>query len=362
MSPSSLIVDRRFRGVGRIKKASGTTSKAVLRRLNRMLTALFDEGRLDLLRAVRDGQITPLALLDAYQRKSLDRLPTAGLAKPLASAWLEWVLARDYSIEHKRSLVQSLRHLLNAKVASPFDGTSLDELTKGLPRKSVGDIPALLAAARKRLKDHPRSFSLARSACQAFAREHFKRSSALWRDISDVEPMTTKPQRVKRPQTVAGIVAICATVDEATAAAIWSMVTTGMGPKEYWGRWERKPHGIEIHGTKREARDRIVPDMGRCTRPAISRQAFEDRLVDAGAAITPYDCRRSFANWMETVGIIRARRRIYMGHGAKDVTDLYEWHQVLEFLATDALALRLWLEAQLAAVKQGPTLAVESGK
>lgn len=359
----TLLIDRRFRGVGRVKRASGTTSKVVLRRLNRMMTALFDEGRLDLLRAVRDGELTPLALLDAYQRKSLDRLPTAQLAAPLAAAWLAWVLAKDCSIEHKRSLVQSLRHILNAKVASPFGVTDLGAITKGLPRKSVADLPALLAAARKRLAKHPTSFRLARSASQAFVRETLKRSHPLYRDVSDVAPLVTKPQRLKRPQTVAGLVAICGTVDEATAAAIWSMATTGMGPKEYWGRWQRETGGIHVYGTKREGRDRLVPDLGRCTRPQLSRQAFEDRLVEqAGAAITPYDLRRTFANWMEATGITRARRRIYMGHGAKDVTDMYEWHEVMSFLETDAASLREWLEAELAALERGPKLVKEGGK
>ena len=42
---------------------------------------------------------------------------------------------------------------------------------------------------------------------------------------------------------------------------------------------------------------------------------------------------------MEEAGIPRARRRLYMGHGARDVTDLYEVHRVTSFLREDTARL-----------------------
>ena len=56
--------------------------------------------------------------------------------------------------------------------------------------------------------------------------------------------------------------------------------------------------------------------------------------------LTPYDLRRSYANWLEAAGIPRTRRRLYLGHGAGDVTGLYETHEVAAFLADDAQRLR----------------------
>jgi len=356
----TLVIDRQLRGVGRIKRASGTMNATVFRRINRALTALVDDGRLDLLRALRDGTITPLALLDAKERNALDQLPTAEGIRLLPAAWLAWVLAKDCSMAHKRSLVQSLRHLLAKPVPSPFGAASLAAVTKKLPRKTVGDLPALLLAARLRLATHPRSFNIARAACQAFLRETLKRSHPLWVAVTDVEPLAVRAVRAKRPQTVAGLLAICQVTDDATTAALWAMATTGMGPGEYWGAWERTANGIAIHGTKREGRDRTVPDVGQCQPPALSRQAFEDRLIEqTGAALTPYDLRRTYANWLEAAGIIRARRRMYLGHGAHDVSDLYEWHDVLQFLAADAKTLRRWLERERKAAERGPALVSE---
>jgi hypothetical protein len=60
---------------------------------------------------------------------------------------------------------------------------------------------------------------------------------------------------------------------------------------------------------------------------------------------------------MELARIPRTRRRMYMGHGAKDVTDLYEEHEVTAFLVEDATKLREFLKLDPPKV----TLRVEQG-
>jgi hypothetical protein len=51
---------------------------------------------------------------------------------------------------------------------------------------------------------------------------------------------------------------------------------------------------------------------------------------------------------MEEAGVPRTRRRLYLGHGAKDVTDLYEVHDVTAFLAEDAARLGEYLDETVA--------------
>ena len=46
---------------------------------------------------------------------------------------------------------------------------------------------------------------------------------------------------------------------------------------------------------------------------------------------------------MESAGIPRTRRKLYLGHGAADVTDLYERHEVEAFLLEDAKKLTEFL-------------------
>jgi len=72
----------------------------------------------------------------------------------------------------------------------------------------------------------------------------------------------------------------------------------------------------------------------------MHRRTFEDKVRERAIDITPYDLRRTYANWLEAAGIPRTRRRLYRGHGAQDVGDLYEAHEVAAFLADDATRLK----------------------
>jgi hypothetical protein len=86
--------------------------------------------------------------------------------------------------------------------------------------------------------------------------------------------------------------------------------------------------------------------------PSVSQKVYAKAFRAAADAVglpcTPYDLRRSFANWMEAAGIPRTRRKLYLGHGAADVTDLYERHEVQAFLLEDGRKLRAWIDRQLA--------------
>lgn len=329
MTPATLVIDRNFPGVGRIKKASGTTIPAVRRKLNRMLDDLADSGRLDLLRAIRDGDLTLLQVHDAYQRKALDQLPTADTARPLAEAWEAWrgalVVPDDVSAKHKRSLL-----------------TSLDYFRAAAPKALVADIARVLQGLRTTLgAKHPRSFNLARAAAMAFVRDTLRRSHPLWMECAAVPVKKVRQQKKHRPlspEQLRGFFPAPAT--DPLDAIAWGMATTGMGQEEYWGRWETRADRVHIEGTKRKGRVRDVPRFFTPAPPALHRSTFERKLRErTSRAISPYDLRRSFANWMESAGIPRTRRRLYMGHGAGNVTDLYEIHEVAAFLAEDAAKL-----------------------
>jgi len=344
MTPVTLIVDREFPGVGRIKKASGTTIPAVRRKINRMLTEFYETGRLDLLRDIRDGRLTLMEALDAHQRRALDSLATGATAQQLQKAMQRWIDKQepgvDYSEKHIESLATSLGYLLGVRKDA-----------------KVNDLPELLESLRDTLgKSHPRSFNLARSNASAFVRATLKRKHPLWLAINAVEPRTV-PKPAARPDlTVEWMTNTFADADERVSAAAWSMALTGMGPKEYWGAWEVLADRVVIHGTKREARDRAVPLIQAPTSPRISKDNFRKKLNTlTDARVEPYDFRRTFARWMERAGIVRARRKMYMGHAAGDVTGLYERHELDAYLVEDARAMRRYLgfpEATPTALKQ----------
>lgn len=336
MVPATLMIDRRFRGVGRIKKASGTKVKAVLNRLNRMLDALYSDGRLDILRLIRDGKLTLLEVNDAYQRRTLDQLPTGATIAPLVKTMTAWVdgliVPRDASADHVRTIKTTIRYL--------------DSFSRNA---TLAELPVLLEALREHVgRDHPRSFNLARSHAMAFVRSTLKRNHPLWAACAAVEPRKL-PKAAKRhplnPIELRNWFPSPAT--DPLDAVAWAMATTGMHQKEYWGRWAVKGDHIRIHGTKRGGRDRAVPLVLLPSPPPWRHpRTFEDKLRERTKAFTPYDLRRTYANWLEAAGIPRTRRRLYMGHGAADVTDLYERHEVAAFLAEDGAKLRAFLGIQ----------------
>lgn len=324
----TFLIDRRFRHIGRIKRASGTTHAPTFRRMDEMLDGLWERGRLDLLRAVRDGQLAPLQLWNAYRVGELERLPRPEALRPLDAAWRTWResldVPTDCSAKHKESLETSRRYLAKLR-----------------PNATIDELPQLVEQLRTTLgKKHRRSFNLLRSAALAFARDTLKKSHPVWLAVAAVEPVKVPKTTRRRPLTVAELRALFPHRETDPIDAIaWGMATSGMGASEYWGSWAVQPDRIHIEGTKREGRVRDVPLVLALATPAMHRRTFEDKLRERTSKITPYDLRRTYANWLEAAGIPRTRRRLYMGHGARDVTDLYETHEVATFLAEDARRL-----------------------
>src|SRR5436309_441555 len=86
-------LDRVFPGVGRIAVASGATTKDEFNKRNALLTRLYDQGRLDLLRAVQSRTYTVTEVYAADRESRLNQLTgdRAVLARLLWSAVEAWV-------------------------------------------------------------------------------------------------------------------------------------------------------------------------------------------------------------------------------------------------------------------------------
>jgi hypothetical protein len=297
----------------------------VKRKLEKMLTNLADMGRIDLLRAVRDGKIHVLALHDAYQRKALDALPNAETAKPLSATMAAWIATLP-NTKHTASLETSRRYLERER-----------------PNALLSDLPDVLDSLRKTLgRKHPRSFNICRSAASGFIRQTLRRSHPLYLQVTAVELVRVPSKRRHQPMTVEELRALFPNpaTDHVDGIA-WSMALTSMGAKEFWGEWEVKSDRISIGGTKTKGRVRDVPLLMVPVVPRIHRRTFEDKFRQRTRGVrTVYDLRRSFAFILEAAGVVRTRRRAYMGHGAGDTTALYELHDVAAYLAEDARKLR----------------------
>lgn len=322
----SFVLDRQFRGVGRIKRSSGTDDAKLFRLLDSMLTTLFKSGRVDVLQAIHSGSLTALEVWSRYRLGELDRLPTVETMKPLKSELEAWLKTGETGTWNRQSRKYGVAAILR------------------LARKNatVQDIRPLLRTYASKAKG-PAMFNRTRAAMLAFVRDTIGRSHPIYGKLLEIR-VKKEAHRKGNPQTVEQLTALAEKLHAAHAATAWSMALTGMGPGELWGQWSQEKDRIHVRGTKRSGRVRDIPLIRPISRPTRTYRAFLVALGEAsGDTVLPYDLRKTFANWMESAGIPRTRRKIYMGHGATDVTDLYERHDVERYLKEDGERLRGFL-------------------
>lgn len=344
----TLIIDVVTRA-GRIKRASGTLDEALLKKLKKMIRALAGSTHSEYVRAIRDLQMTPLEVYDLYRIHGADKMPTMDAIKGLGAALDAWIKDAECGERHRASHRTMRKRIME----------------KAKPDAAVADLPALLEGVRTRYKTHRKhaAFNRIRASALSFARDTLRRSHPIYGELIEVPVLKERKLRENNPQTPDQITALVAKLTtEADRAAVWGMALTGMGPGEWYGRWKLLDDRIHIDGTKREARVRDVPRVmverfsvgGVAVKPPKTvtvewpiRQFSEALKAASGGQVQPYDLRRTYATWMENSGIVRTRRRQYMGHSTGDVTERYERSVVAAYLAEDAERLTNWIGAQL---------------
>lgn len=346
--------DRRFPGVGRVRGRSGTTDEKTFLRMDAMLTELYDRGRIDLLKAVKQffsshgrSGLAPLVVFHAYTTEGLNSLPSVEGMAPLVESMRDWIDTHDVSEGHKHTMRSCVVHI--SKV--------------GHQRSPISDLPDLVSQLRTKLRDKPRMFNLVRSTAMAFVRARFKKHHQLWNEVAGIDPLAIKNRRLHYPKTPDELRVITARLEKSAAAMAWTMAATGMGPKEYWqDGWDVFADRVRIYGKKRGGRDRFVPLVKGVTLvpPTMALTTFRQLLANADfGRMGVYDLRRSHSNWMEAAGIPRTRRRIYRGHGPRDVGDLYEHHEIAQFIADDSLRLSRYVNPETVPAERPTTLRFE---
>lgn len=320
----SLILDREFDGL-RLRRASGTHSRAVFNQMNAMLSTFKTQGRHDIWRALVDEQFTPMYAYSMFRLYGVDKIPTANVLAPLGATYDAWRANLECSDEHRKSLKTSRTALAIRD----------DHI--------LADAPSVLASYREQATGKPSSFNKARVHLLAFLRDckGVGAQHDLYRQIKSVEPLKTpkSPRRAQlSPDEVRRLVV---QMGPTCGPPCWGMASTGMGPKEFWGEWQERPDRLHIEGTKRAGRVRDIPRWTVVTRPGISFSHFKRTLREmTGGKVRPYDFRRAFARWMAESGILEINRKAYMGHGARSMTDLYTFGEMLGQLEGDAEKLR----------------------
>lgn len=293
-----------------------------------MVTTLNETGRSDILRAIREGELSPLAVYESFRVNELHRLPLGKELMPLKETMTAWNEASEVGRQRKADNKSAIKRL-SAK------GTT------------VASLPDALNQVRQDLvrEKHPAQFNRIRATALAFLRDTVKRSHRLYGEVRDVALLKEKKAPERNPQTWEQICWASSSMDsKRDNAHFWAMALTGMGPKEcFIDGFKVLPDRVVIFGEKRKSRTRIVPRLiaywgalpPADVAPAREMRRFGERLYEQ-TGIHSYDLRRTYANWLEAAGVPRTRRKLYLGHAKSDVTDIYEQHEVEQFLADDA--------------------------
>jgi hypothetical protein len=313
----TIVIDRSFRGVGRIKRATGTNVLKRAERYDQMLSDLYEQDRLDVLKAIRAKAVSIREVWAVWQSGDRRKLPTIESVKNLDATSATWIKAADCSDAHRQNHRKAFAVLLKGEPAGA----------------TLVDLPALLKAYKGRAKGHV-MFNRVRATVLAFLRDQLGRRHRLYEECMDLAAW----QEHAEP-------GVKLSVDELRGVAerlgghggmAWAMVLSGMRRGEYWGKWDVQEDRYRIFGTKSRASIREVPNLGPLIRPMLGYQAFRVKLGKARPGMTPHDFRHTYMHWMELSGISRIRRKMYLGHRTGDVTAIYERHEVDGFLKSDA--------------------------
>ncbi len=328
----SYVIDRRFKGVGRIRRASGIKNIKMLKKLESMLDNLWETGRIDVLRDIQNGVIHVMEAYEYWRTQEVEQIPSVATLRPLVPTISDWIERHDILDTTRKGYRDHFKAFLNV-----ISGES-----------KLLDLPKSLAEYKDHCikKETPRAFNYTRSILQAYLNHTFGRHHTLWEQVSHIRPLKVTNQRQAPQLSVVEFNELTRKLPKEHADIARAMVTTGMHWKEIVGEWEVLKDRVLIHGTKAKGRDRFVPLIMPIKKPTRKSKAFRTALKKVRPDLSPYSFRRTYAHWLEMADIPRSRRRLYLGHsGPRDTTDIYERHEVSRFLKEDAKAFRDWIFA-----------------
>ena len=321
------MIDRRFAGVGRIKRASGATTKGGLKARHACLTQLYDQGRLDLLRAVRDGTLSVTEVFAASRERRLDSLMgdqaalTAALW-PTVDAWLphgQPIGGSRYRYRASFTALERSGVLKQNATVDDLEDVNWAQLREDWPNGAY-DWNHLRRALGKFLTmrlglHHPYRVAVVEAIPKA-------------KEVERVPDIT--PELLWR---------IVDAVPEHVRAAIVTLVATGLRCGEYLRltKANLKPHthAIDVPGTKTEASAATLyvdPELWPWIERAVPsplkyqwlRVHFKRACVAVGATgLRLHDLRHAHAQWLTNAGRSEASVQVSLRHATAAMTRRY---------------------------------------
>jgi hypothetical protein len=294
-------IDKRYKGIGRIQRASGTTDKKTFNGILAMLTQLHQTAKFDVLKEIQAGVITPLEAYAHWRDGKLDYLPSAKtlqLVDPTVIKFIE----QHYKIPTTR------RAYLFA--VQRFVATMGNHPIQHLPQK--------IKLYRRKCQDADveATFNRLRIVIKAYLSDTFTRKSALWVAATEIGTLSYE-EKTTEPLTVPYFNSLETLLPDPYFAMVKTMCLTGMGWSEFAGKWRIESDRVWIHG-----------------------QSLRKALKKIDPSLHVYRFRHTFQHWLERSRLIPSHIKFYMGHS--DST--YSKHDIEPFLKEDAEAIRAYLE------------------
>lgn len=329
----TLSFDHVYRGVGRIRRASGTNDVKLFHRYKAMLDELYESGRLQILRDIKDKHISVIEVFERYRDGTLNMIPDIKAVRPIRPSVDDFIATYPkWSDGTRTSYAYQYNNFL--RVISPTT--------------QIIDLPQALENYYRHCldSDTPRKFNYLKDIISRYVRATFGKETELYRQCREVEGFSNKRRRQGRPLRPRKLFELINRLPNPYAHIACSMAFTGMGPKElYSDGWEYdSEYSIRIHGQKRDARDRRIPRILDPTKPERRIDGLREQLKKLTEGKTqPYDLRRSYTLMLEASGIPQSRINSYMGWSERGLKDLYTSHEVEQYLKEDLELLRTHL-------------------
>lgn len=328
-SGGSFRLDRRFRGVGRIALASGTNNRKQFERLDGLLTELHQDGRHDILRAIRDRNVTPLEVLDAQRSNRLHEIAGgAALFRPIreeVERWLSRATCRESS--RKRYRVSFDAFFLRAPLGvdarvRDLERLNWEELASSWPT-SGADWNRLRAAVSAFL-----TFCFDRDKAHPFRRKVMPQIPRKWEDPGRVPDLTRESFH-----------RLLEAASEHVRPAFEFLALTGLRVGEYLRLEDHHLHPItrtlEVPGTKTEgsrARLQLSEEGWRLAKLAVPaplrykalRSQFNAAVQRAGLSnLTLHDLRHFHGQLLANAGVPEALIQQSLRHSSPAMTRRY---------------------------------------
>lgn len=373
-----LRLDRVIAFTGRVAISSGTPDPKVKKRIEDAISgaeALARDGSsqaLEALAELRDLDVAPLVFMERWEHGTLLRKAGRRLHVPLIAALESWAEKHECAESTRADIRTAIRHIMKAK-----------GVRKDTP---ASELPSIVRGLRDPMRATPVAFHRLRAYMLSYANIEHGARSEIYLGVEEVRRYRKvegkRPRKLmRRPLTVAELDAVCAAFTDhvykrgnsKTPGVIsakdlsdmaWTLAMTGMRPQEYWRRdgatWLPRIDHVWVDGTKTAAAKRpTFPFL--TAEPACGEQFFRSRFAAATEkvlreALDAYSLRRTFSAFCEEASVVPSRRESYMGHGPKNVDELYLKTNVTPFARRDFEKVCAWVNAEREQAKQAPKL------